>query len=319
MTAKVVLAIAIASLSASALAQTPPSPAEAMAAAMREQAKAPVAVKSLRGGAYEVTGGTSNTGFIVGDTGVIAIDPQMLAPVAQREQAAIAQITPKPVNVMILTHADPDHVNGLPGWPSGMRIIAHENAAAEIRSYMGDPNVFASPPPPEIKDYLPTETIRFSKDEVLDGVRVRLIHLGPAHTDGDVVVYLPDQKIVYAGDLVVTEGDNYPSVHVMPSGPHKGMGEALNKHGSSLGWIKTVKAILALDADIYVGGHGPVLTKAELQARLDAAVVRRAQIKAMFDQGMTLDQVKAELHEPAVTPGRFPSFTETTYQELTYE
>ena len=319
MTVKVVLALALASISAGALAQPPVNPADALAAGMRELAKAPVTATPLRGGAYVVTGGSSNTGFIVGETGVIAIDPQMFAAVAQREQAEIAKITPKPVNVMIITHADPDHVNGLPGWPMGMKIIAHENVAMEIRSYMGDPNVFAAPPPPEIKDYLPTETIRFSKDEILDGVRVRLVHLGPAHTDGDVIVYLPDQKIVYAGDLVVTEGDNYPSVHVMPSGPHKGMGEALNKHGSSLGWIRTVKAILALDADTYVGGHGPPLTKAELQARLNAAVARRAQIKAMFDQGLTLDQIKAAMHEPAVTPGRFPSFTETTYLELTYE
>ena len=319
MTVKTVfsLALVIASLGASVRAQAPTNPQDALAAMLAKQANASVSVMPLRAGAYWVSGGVSNTGFVIGAAGVVAIDPQKYASVAQRELAEIANITPKPVDIMIVTHADPDHVNGLPGWPAGMRIIAHENAAAEIAINLTDTDPFDQPPPPEVKGYTPTETLRFSKDLVLDGLRVRLIHVGPAHTDGDLVVYFPDLKIVYAGDLLT--GELYPFIHVVRSGPlAKGPLGALNKHGSSLGWIQAMSTILDLDADTYVPGHGPMQSKVELRKRLEATVARRAQIQSLFQQGMTLEQIKAAVHEPAVTSGPFPSFTETTYLELTF-
>ena len=74
----------------------------------------PLVIENLGGGAYSVAGGISNTGFVVGKTSVIAIDPQMFVDTAKREMAEIAKITDKPVNTVIVTHSHPDHVNGLP-------------------------------------------------------------------------------------------------------------------------------------------------------------------------------------------------------------
>jgi glyoxylase-like metal-dependent hydrolase (beta-lactamase superfamily II) len=281
---------------------------ELTGARLRELAAAAIAVEPLRGAAYWIPGGSSgasNTAFVVGDTGVIAIDAQMFLPMVEKERAEIAKITSKPVNTMILTHSDPDHINGLPGWPRGMEIIAQENVKADIERVVVDPTTNGSPPPPEIRDFVPTHPVKTKERFVRNGVALELLHVAPAHTNGDLVTYLPKQKIVFAGDLVAPNVDYYPGVHTF-------------KGGSLAGWIKTMKTILALDADIYVPGHGDILSKAELRKRLADTITRREDIKARVDMGMTLDQIKAALHEVAPTgpAALFPTFAENTYEEI---
>ena len=168
-----------------------------------------------------------------------------------------------------------------------------------------DPNSNGFPPSPEIRDYMPTSTVRNLKKVVLDGVPLLLIHTASAHTDGDLAIYLPLQRIVFAGDLVTPAVGRYPGIH-------------LDKHGSLLGWCEFMKAILALDVDTYVSGHGDLLSKDELTKRLHASEARRAEIKTLFDHGKTLKEAKAALHDkPLKGMARmFPTFTETTYQEL---
>ena len=265
-------------------------------------------VMPLRGNVYWIKGGISNTGFIVGDNGVIAIDPQMFIPIAKKELADIASITSKPVNAMILTHSDPDHVNGLPAFPRGIQVIAQTNATAEIVEMVKNPDSSGFPQPAGLKDYIPTHSVVDSESLVLDGIPLTLLHAGPAHTDGDLVVYLPADKIVFAGDLITPAIGPYPGIH-------------LNKKGSSLGWIEFMKVILALDADIYISGHGEMLCKKMLESRLKDSEERRAQIKTIFDQGKTLAEAKTTLHDVPLkgAAAQFPTFIETTYQELAAE
>src|SRR5665213_2489238 len=88
----------------------------------------PLKVAPLSGDAYWTSGGAGgNTGFIVGNNGVIVIDAKQTEASAKEVLAEIARITPKPVTTIILTHSDPDHVNGLVGYPKGLTIIAQEN------------------------------------------------------------------------------------------------------------------------------------------------------------------------------------------------
>lgn len=267
---------------------------------------APLTVTQLAPGDYLVSGGISNAGFIVGDDGVIAIDAEIFVPLAKAELAEIAKLTPKPVNAMILTHSDPDHINGLPAFPQGMTIIAQANAVAEIQGAIADPTSNGLPPPAEIRDYAPTHSVQSREELTLDGVRLILIHTAPAHTDGDLIIFVPKSRLVYAGDLLTPAIGPYPGIH-------------LNKHGSSLGWMASVRAMLALDADVFVSGHGEPLHRADVKARLQAAEQRRAEIVTMVGKGMTLAEIKLALHD-APLPGpaaRFPTFIETTYQELT--
>ena len=190
------------------------------------------AAKQVAPGVYWVPGAISNSGFIIGDRGVVAIDAQIFIPATRAEVAEIASLTPNPINAVILTHSDPDHINGLPAFPRGIEVIAQENAKLEIEGAIADPKSNGMPPPAEIRDYVPTHTVRRSESLTLDGVRLVLIHTAPAHTDGDLVVYLPRYKVVFAGDLLTPAIGLYPGIH-------------LNKHGSSLGWIASVRAMLA--------------------------------------------------------------------------
>ena len=267
--------------------------------------KATLSVAPLRGNAYWISGGISNTGFVVGDAGVVVIDTQMFVSTARKQLEEIGRITPKPVNVVILTHSDPDHINGLPAYPRGIAIIAQDNARADIVRAVQDPASNGFPAEPGLEAYVPTQSVRDTATQVIDGVTMQLIHTAAAHTDGDLAVYLPVQKIVFAGDLITPGIGPWPGIH-------------LNKHGSSLGWIESTKAILALDADLYVPGHGEMLTKAELTRRLAASVERRARIKALFDAGKTLDEAKAALADVPLkgTAAQFPTFVATTWQEL---
>jgi len=160
----------------------------------------------------------------------------------------------------------------------------------------------------------------------IDGVKLELYHFAPAHTSGDLVVYQPATKIVSTGDVVVmNRADDNPNVH-------------FEKNGSVEGWLTNVKAMIALNADIYVTGHGDVATKADLQRKFDATTERRNKIAAMVKEGKTLDQIKEALPD-APAPGAPPrgagapagagagagrgsaarplTFVETAYQEIT--
>lgn len=266
----------------------------------------PLTVVPVRDRIYYISGGMANTGFIVADTSVIVIDAQMFTPAANKVLKAIADITPEPVRTIILSHSDPDHVNGLPAYPRGLQIIAQSNTAAEMLEAMQHPNVNTTSTPPELKYYLPTKSIEADETLVVDGVRMELLHTGPAHTDSDLIVYLPLQKVVFAGDILTPSFSEYPGIH-------------LPKHGSSLGWIKAMEALIALDADVYVSGHGEPLNKDDLRARLQVAVQRRGAIESLVAQNKNLDEIKAALKDPAPVglAKLFPTFTETTYQELT--
>lgn len=259
---------------------------------------------ALKGGAYWVEGGRSNTGFVVGDKGVVIIDAQMTPEAVRQELAAIARITPKPVNAIVISHADPDHVGGLLFYPAGSTIIEHENTRSEILVSGEDPKA----PPAYVQmykrigtEFAPTRTIGSTEDVVLDGVRMTLIYPGPAHTSGDLIVYLPLQKVVYAADIITTNTGRFPVIHF---------------GGSSLGWINAMKTILALNVDTYVAGHGAFETKAQLAARLRDVEQRRTQIKAMVEAGKSLAEVEAALPEPGASP-MFMTFTQTVYGELT--
>src|SRR5258707_304788 len=97
---------------------------------------------------------------------------------------------------------------------------------------------------------------------VIDGVKFELYHWAPAHTSGDLMVYVPDQKVVATGDIIVTNrADDSPNIHQ-------------EKHGSTEGWLTNVKGMIGLSADTYVTGHGDLQTKADLQRKLTATTAR---------------------------------------------
>ena len=262
----------------SAMAQQPPAPP-------------PITMKQLKPDVWVGLGGAGgNSTIIIGKTGVIVVDAKQTEAGAKDLLAEIAKITPKPVTTVFLTHSDGDHVNGLVAYPAGVKVIAHENNKKELEAAIAGGGRGAPPP-----DRLPSQVVTKQKETMtIDGVKLELYHWAPAHTSGDLMVYLPAQKIVATGDIIVANrADDNPNIHQ-------------EKNGSTAGWLTNVKGMIGLNADTYVSGHGDLLTKADLQRKLNAATERRAKIAAMVKEGKSVAEIKAALPD-APAPGAAPA------------
>jgi len=283
----------------------------------------PITMKQIKPDVWAALGGAGgNVTIIVGKTSVIVVDAKQTEPGAKDLLAEVAKITPKPVKTAIITHSDGDHVNGLVAFPADTKIIAHENNKKEQETALAAGGRGAPP-----ADKLPNQVVTKTKEAVtIDGVKLELYHFAPAHTSGDLIVFLPNQKVCSTGDIVVmNRADDNPNVH-------------FEKNGSTEGWLESVKGMIALNADTYVTGHGDLATKADLQRKLTATTERRNKIAAMIKEGKSLDEIKAALPD-AAAPGAPPpargaapaaagggggrggpaplTFVETAYQELT--
>jgi len=264
----------------------------------------PLKVHRLTPSIYWVQGGIGNCGFIIGEKGVIVIDTTVSPASAKELLANIARITPKPVTTIILTHGDMDHIGGLAAFPTGLAIIAQENNKKNMEAAVAAGWRMVS------AGHLPNRAVIRNREAVeIEGVKLELLHWAPAHTAGDLVVYSPEQKIVFTGDIFCMD----QPVAVI----HR------EQRGSSEGWITAAKGVVALDADRFVVGHGDVQTKASLQKRTNKADAEREKIKELVAKGMSLQQVQALVGDPPLGQSRpepdgprFTAFSEVVYQEL---
>jgi cyclase len=248
---------------------------------------------------YIVKGGMANTAFIAGDKEAVAIDAEMTAEQGQQMIAEIKKATPKPLTKIILTHSDADHVNGIAGFPRGLEIISSDVAKKEMEEASKAPNGQALAP------YLPTKTFAEKMDLEIAPERIQLLHFGPAHTSGDTVVYFPARKLAFVGDLVFIGRD--PLIHRI-------------KGGSSTGLIKTLQALLKLDAEKFVPGHGNIVGKSDIEGELKTLQEKQDKVKSLIKQGKSLDEIKTAFGIP-VAPAKpggmsFPSVVEIMYQEF---
>ncbi len=189
----------------------------------------------------------SNAGFVVTPAGVVAIDALGSPALAREFLALVLKLTGKPVSHVILTHYHADHIYGLQEFKrAGARIIAHQGAREYLHSQTAQSRLAASRT--DLAPWIDAQTRLVPADEWLDGsrellvgdVRFLLTHVGPAHTPEDMVVYLPAERVLFAGDLVFR--GRIPFVGQADSGQ----------------WIKALNTVLALDAAVVVPGHGPL-------------------------------------------------------------
>lgn len=274
----------------------------------------PIAVHALHDGVYWTDGGPpSNTGIIVGTDGVILFDPKGTVEAAKQIIAEVAKITDKPITTVIVSHAHPDHTRGLPAYQN-VNIIAQREAARQIELetfyYTWNAAAAGGDAAGADKPYVPTQVVDRRAALKISGVNIILLHWAPAHTNSDLVAYLPDQKIVFCGDIFAVGG-------------------RFENGGSVEGSIEAMQDMLALDADTFVTRHTPVRTKAEMQKVLDDGIARRDKVAALWESGKTLteaEQIMGEKVIPRPTPviagldiyrpGRNMNFTEEVYEEL---
>ncbi len=258
----------------------------------------PVSVQNVKGSIYQVKGGMgANTGFFIGEKEVLIIDAKMTEDSARQMIAEIRKLTPNPIAYIALTHSDADHVNGLVGFPEGINIISHEKTRVHME------NAFQSG---RERIYLPNITFSERLHLYLGGTprskRIDLFYFGPAHTDGDAVVYFPDEKVAFIGDLIFVGRDLLIHRH---------------KNGNSFGLVKVLKAILKLDAEIFVHGHGDLATRKEILAVIQNVEEKQIRIQALVKEGKTLEQVKKVFKIEDGPNRRWMSLVEVIYRELT--
>ncbi|MDQ3077576.1 MAG: MBL fold metallo-hydrolase [Pseudomonadota bacterium] len=276
------------------------------AAAQQDFSKVEIKVERLAPGVAVLFGAGGNIGLSHGADGNVLIDDQY-APLTAKILAAVKSIDPDPVKFVVNTHWHGDHSGGNENLgKAGAVIVAHDNvrrrmSVEHLSKRFG--KTAASP-----KAALPVVTFGEEVTLHLNGDEIRVIHVRNAHTDGDSLIY-------WRGARVLHMGDNFFHKVSLPF-------IDLDSGGSIDGAITAVRAGLSLapaDAKI-IPGHGPMATRADLEAYLAMLVEVRGKIAAAKAAGQTLDQVKAaNPARPYEVPNGFisaDSFAETVYTSI---
>ena len=227
---------------------------------------------------YMLDGGGGNIGLSVGEDGVIVIDDQY-AQLTPKIQAAIAAITPKPVKFVLNTHWHVDHVGGNENLATaGAVIVAHENVRKRMSTEQFVELMKRKFEPSPAKA-LPVVT--FTSDITLhfNGEDIHVIHVDPAHTDGDSIVVFPKAKVIHMGDCYMTI--SYPYAD-------------LSSGGNYDGFIAVTDKVVGMTDEAFkiIPGHGPLSNRAELKAWHDMIVEIRASVKKQADAGTKLDAIQ---------------------------
>jgi glyoxylase-like metal-dependent hydrolase (beta-lactamase superfamily II) len=190
----------------------------------------------------------SNAAFIIGTQGVVVIDALGSPALAQGLINAVAKITPLKITHVVVTHYHADHIYGLQSFKKiGAKVVAHPAAKEYLNSETAVQRLSASRA--ELFPWIDETTqlveadIWVDKDVPLSlaGIELLLKPAGPAHTPEDMIVYMPKDKVLFAGDLVFR--GRIPFI-----GPTANTGP----------WLASLKSMLALGATSIVPGHGAV-------------------------------------------------------------
>lgn len=229
-----------------------------------------VSFDKLSDQAYAYTAeGDPNTGIVIGDDGVLVADTQATPVMAQDVIRRIRAVTDKPIRTVVLTHYHAVRVLGASAY-GAHNIIASEDTrdlivergAADMKSEIERfPRLFRAV---ESVPGLTWPTITFKGELTLwmGSLEVKLMQLGRGHTKGDTVVWLPQQKIMFSGDLVEFNATPYA-------------GDAYFND-----WPATLDAIAALKPEKLVPGRGPALTTPQQVA--EGLACTRAFVSELF-------------------------------------
>lgn len=192
----------------------------------------------------------SNAGFIIGPTGVVVIDALGSPAVADELISVIRKITVKPITHVIVTHYHADHVYGLQSYKQvGAQVIAHTLGKSYLYSEttatrLATSKKNISPWLDSVEKIIPAD-LWIDRQSIMQiaGLDLMIKPIGHAHTAEDLVVYLPSEKVLFAGDLIFSGRIPY-------------VGNA-----DSLGWVKALREVAQMDINVLVAGHGKVSTQ----------------------------------------------------------
>lgn len=242
--------------------------------------------------------GWNNTGLIIdGEEAMLVdtlFDERLTADMLKTMRDALGR-GGREIDYLINTHANGDHTFGN-RLVEGAKIIASKACAEEMDEL--PPEMLAdlmrqAPGLGQLGEYLefcfssfdfegvtlrmPDETFSGRRELRVGDKTAHLIEVGPAHTAGDVLVYVPDNHVVYTGDILFIEG-----TPVMWRGPVEN-------------WIRACELILEMDVEAIVPGHGPITDKAGVRKVRDYLAHIDAEARRRFDAGMSAEQAAKDI------------------------
>jgi len=240
------------------------------AVAQQDFSKVEIKATQVSKNVYMLEGEGGNIGASVGTDGILIVDDQF-APLADKISAALAQLNPGKLRFVLNTHHHGDHTGGNAVFGAKEAVIV---AQTNVR-----PRLDAEPDLPDAA--LPIVTFDESVSLHFNGEEIRLLHIGPGHTNGDAIIHFTGANVVHMGDQYVSQG--WPYVD-------------FSSGGDVDGYIATQQAVLAKIAPDtkIIPGHGPLSTVAELQAYNSMVVESVALLRRGIAAGKTLEQLKAD-------------------------
>jgi len=234
--------------------------------------------------------GWSNAGLVTGDGEALLVDTLFDWKLTREMLAAMRAATPAAARIatVVNTHSNGDHCYGN-ALVEGAEIVATRAAAEEMArespaviaefvrrapelGALGEyvRHCFGAFDFAEVVPRLPTRTFEGALSLRVGARRVELVQLGPAHTAGDLIVHLPDERLVFTGDLLFVDG-----TPIVWAGP-------ISR------WIDACERLLALEPATVVPGHGPLADRRAIVAVRDYLAYVHREARRRFDAGLPL-------------------------------
>jgi cyclase len=281
----------------------------------------------------------SNSGIVVLEHSVLVYDTHYTPEAGLVLAGRIRAVTQNPVRYVVLGHYHPDHTHGSQAFDSAALVISStagrrdmlqkdipvmnravattrqqiekmtkellalkETSQQEaLRRQIKDRQAFLERMS-KLKIAQPVVTVDDSLTITEGGRKIELRVIGAGHTDGDLVLYLPDEKVVFCGDLFFNKA--------LPN----------TQDGSILDWIKTLDELLKLDAEKFLPGHGPVGTKEDVKEFASYLEELRKVVEAGVNRGDGVEQITRDARVPArYSSWQFQNFFPANIQRMYVE
>ncbi len=231
---------------------------------------------------YENSGHNNNLSFIVTGDGVVVVNGGASSRLAKALHDEIRRITSQPVKLVINENGQGHAMLGNSYWAAqGVPILAHEDAATVFKERGYDildrMKGYNRDKAEGTKVQGPSETFTDKKVIEMGGMHIEVIAIGPAHSPGDISVWLPKQKLVIAGDMAF----------------HERMPPVFDDTNTE-GWLESWEKFEALGAIFVIPGHGHPTNIAQVRRYTrDYLVYLRGKVRALIDRGGSLQDAYA--------------------------
>ena len=248
----------------------------------QERETPPLTLEKVSGNIYQILGGSgANGGVIIGESEVLVIDSKMTEESVNQTIESIKGLTGEEIRYLVNTHSDGDHIMGNRYFPNSLTFIAHENCRDDFfKENFGRESDWDEP---VFYPFTPSLTFKDNLSIWLDKEKVELHYFGIGHTTGDIVVYHPEHKVAFIGDLYFSG---------RPQLIHS------NKNGNSFEYVKTLTKMLeTLDAETFLSGHSDPVGRDEIKKHIQGMVKRQNKVKELVSQDKTLEETLEEFDE----------------------